>query len=292
MTTTTALPEILSGVEGWIGRYDLILCDIWGVLHDGLKAHPGAGDALTRFRQAGGTVVLVSNAPRPALAVVPHLDQLGVVRSAWDGAVTSGDVTRAMLEERAGTAYYWLGPDRDAPLFDGLSARQVPLEEAELIVCTGLLHDEHETPADYAALLAAAKARALPFVCANPDLVVERGQDLIYCAGALAQAYEEIGGETIYAGKPYPAVYAAARDIGASIRRERTPESRILAIGDALRTDIAGANQLGCDSLFVARGIHTHELGIADRPLHEEGLARLMATATVKPTAAIDKLAW
>ncbi|PSC04590.1 TIGR01459 family HAD-type hydrolase [Alsobacter soli] len=292
MNASPALPPILDGVRDWIGQFDLILCDIWGVLHDGLRAHPGAGEALTRFREGGGTVVLVSNAPRPALSVVPHLDQLGVVRSAWDGAVTSGDVTRSMLEERAGAPYYWLGPDRDAPLFRGLSAKQAPLEEAELLVCTGLIDDETETPADYRELLAKAKARDLPFVCANPDLVVERGSDLIYCAGALAEAYEAIGGPTLYAGKPHAPIYKAARDIAASIRKERTPVERILAIGDALRTDVAGANLLGCSSLFVARGIHTHELGIADRPLHEEGLAKLLAGATVRPTAAIDKLVW
>jgi HAD superfamily hydrolase (TIGR01459 family) len=292
MTLSTPPTPILTGVRGWIDQFDLILCDIWGVLHDGLTAHPGAADALRRFREGGGTVVLVSNAPRPAISVVPHLDQLGVPRWAWDGAVTSGDVTRAMLEERADAPYFWLGPDRDEPLFQGLAAKRVAFGDASLLVCTGLLHDEYETPEHYAGMLAEARARGMTFLCANPDLVVERGGELVYCAGALADAYQALGGEAVYAGKPHGPIYEAARGIAASLRRERTPESRILAIGDALRTDVAGAHLIGCASLFVARGIHTHELGIADRPLHEEGLAKLLSSAPVRPTAAIDKLVW
>jgi HAD superfamily hydrolase (TIGR01459 family) len=288
---STAAPSVLSGVRDFIGRFDVVLCDIWGVLHDGLTAHAGAADALTRFRQGGGTVVLVSNAPRPAGSVIPHLDELGVPRGCWDGIVTSGDVTRALMEAED-RAYYWLGPQRDAPLFDGLKARRAAFDDAAIIVCTGLVADDRETPADYAGLLAQARARDMPFVCANPDLVVERGGELVYCAGALADAYQALGGQVIYAGKPHRPIYGAALAIAASIRKSEPVIEKTLAIGDALRTDVAGAAALGCASLFVARGIHTHELGIADRPLDPVAIARLLAGAVVTPTAAIDHLAW
>jgi HAD superfamily hydrolase (TIGR01459 family) len=288
---TAPLPPVLTGIRDWIAPYEIVLCDVWGVLHDGLTAHPAAAEALTRFRQGGGTVVLVSNAPRPGHSVVPHLDELGVPRSAWDGIVTSGDVTRALLEAEH-RPYFWLGPDRDAPLFEGLTAERASFEAASLIVCTGLVADEHETPADYADLLAKARSRDLPFVCANPDLVVERGGDLVYCAGALAEAYEALGGKTIQAGKPYPPIYEAALAIAEGIRKAPPRLDRVVAIGDALRTDVAGAATLGCNSLFVARGIHTHELGIADRPLDEAAMGKLLTGAAPRPTAAIDKLAW
>lgn len=291
MSLALPTPAVLHGVSAFLEGYDLILCDIWGVLHDGARAHAGAGEALTRYRARGGKVVLVSNAPRPAEEVVPYLDNLGVVRSAWDAIVTSGDVTRTMIEG-ASEPYCWLGPERDWPLFEGLSAAPVPFEEARTIVCTGLLDDTVETPDDYREYLARAKARDMDFLCANPDLVVERGSDIIYCAGAIAEAYAALGGRVAFAGKPYRPVYEAAFGIGEALRRQATPLHRILAIGDALRTDVTGAVGVGVDCLFVARGIHTHELGLADGPLDDDRLTRFLATAPVRPTAAIDKLVW
>ena len=291
MSDSPGFPPVLHGVSSFLDAYDLILCDIWGVLHDGVQCHPGAGDALQRFRKRGGTVVLVSNAPRPAIEVVPYLDNLRVIREAWDGIVTSGDVTRSMIEV-AENPYCWLGPDRDWPLFEGLASAPVPFEEAGTIVCTGLLDDTVETPDHYRDYLAAALSRNMDFLCANPDLVVERGKDIIYCAGAIAEAYAAIGGTVRYAGKPYRPVYEAALGVGASIRKSETPLSRVLAIGDALRTDVTGAIGLGIDSLFVARGIHVHELGLADGTLDDDRLARFLAQAPVRPTAAIDKLVW
>ncbi len=291
MTLQNAMPPVLHGFSGLASRYDVILCDIWGVLHDGVKAHAGAGDALKRFRAGGGTVILVSNAPRPSETVVPHLDELGVIRDAWDGIVTSGDVTRAMLAA-TDDPYFWLGPERDGPLFDGFLDRAVAFEDARMIVCTGLIDDRVETPADYAAMLAAARARGMRFLCANPDLVVERGNDIIYCAGALAEAYATLGGEVLWAGKPHRPVYLAALDVAASIRKADTPAARTLAIGDALRTDVAGARALGIDSLFIARGIHTHELGLADGPLTDARLAAFLAEAPEHPSAAMEKLVW
>jgi HAD superfamily hydrolase (TIGR01459 family) len=291
MSASSGSPSVLHGVASFLDAYDLILCDIWGVLHDGVRAHPGAGEALKHFRARGGTVVLVSNAPRPADEVVPYLDNLGVIREAWDGIVTSGDVTRSMIEVADGP-YCWLGPQRDWPLFAGLATAPVAFEEARTIVCTGLVDDTVETPDDYGDYLARALARGMDVLCANPDLVVERGKDIIYCAGAIAEAYAALGGTVRYAGKPHRPIYDAALGVGAALRRGETPLARVLAIGDALRTDVTGAVGLGIDSLFVARGIHVHELGIAEARLDDARLARFLAQAPVRPTAAIDKLVW
>jgi hypothetical protein len=292
MTIASATPPVLTGVRDWISGFDIVLCDIWGVLHDGLVAHAGAADALIRFRAGGGTVVLVSNAPRPAAAVVPHLDQLGVPRAAWDGIVTSGDVTRSLIDAEPDKPYGWLGPERDAPLFEGLASRRGAIETSPRLVCTGLVDDERETLDDYRALLAGLRDRDVTFVCANPDLVVERGGTLVLCAGALAEAYEAIGGRAVYAGKPYRPVYDAALAVAGAIRKATPELARVAAIGDALRTDVAGARMLGCASLLVARGIHTHELGIADRPLDTAALEVLLTGAAVAPDAAIDRLTW
>jgi HAD superfamily hydrolase (TIGR01459 family) len=287
-----AVPPILTGFDAFSAAFDIALCDVWGVIHGGVHAFAPACDALARYRARGGTVILVSNAPRPGHAVVPQLDRLGVPRTAWDGLVTSGDVARALIEEDPANAYFWLGPERDGPLFDGLAARPVPFEAAEWIVCTGLIDDETETPESYSPLLRRAREKGMRFLCANPDLVVERGGKLVYCAGAIGQAYEALGGATIYAGKPDRPIYDAALAIAASIRGAEPDLGRVVAIGDALRTDIAGAGRLGCASLFVARGIHADELGIADRPLDGEALAGLLAHAGPAPTAAIDRLVW
>jgi HAD superfamily hydrolase (TIGR01459 family) len=284
-------PALVSGLAELAPRYDVILSDIWGVLHNGLAAYPGAGEALTRFREKGGTVVLITNAPRPAIDVVKILDNLQVLRSAWDGIVTSGDVTRAMLEADS-SPFFWLGPERDKPIFDGLKAPMVPLNEARNFVCTGLLDDDVEGPDDYATMLAEARAHDLTFICANPDLVVERGGRLVYCAGALAQAYENLGGKTIYAGKPFGPIYQEALAIAASVRGGPIDLSRVLAIGDAIRTDVAGAKKLGVDCLFCARGIHTHELGLDEKPLHGEALARFLSALEHHPDYAMELLGW
>lgn len=284
-------PALVSGLAELAPRYDVILSDIWGVLHNGLAAYPAAGEALTKFREKGGTVVLITNAPRPAVDVVKLLDGLKVLRSAWDGIVTSGDVTRAMLEADP-SPFFWLGPERDEPIFDGLKAPMVPLKDARNFVCTGLLDDDVEGPDDYAAMLAEARTHNLTFICANPDLVVERGGRLVYCAGALAQAYENLGGKTIYAGKPFGPIYQEALSIAASVRGGPIDLSRVLAIGDAIRTDVAGAKKLGVDCLFCARGIHTHELGLDEKPLHGEALARFLGRLDHHPDYAMELLGW
>lgn len=285
-------PALVAGLAELAPRYDVILSDIWGVLHNGIESYPAAGEALTKFREKGGTVVLITNAPRPAIDVVKLLDNLKVMRTAWDGIVTSGDVTRAMLEAEGKAPFFWLGPARDEPIFDGLAAPRVPLKDAKNFVCTGLLDDDVEGPDDYADMLAEARAHDVTFICANPDLVVERGGRLVYCAGALAQAYEKLGGKTIYAGKPFAPIYQEALSIAASVRGGPVALDRVLAIGDAIRTDVAGAKALGVDCLFCARGIHTHELGLDEKPLHGEALARFLSALDHHPDYAMEMLGW
>ena len=284
---------IIDGLRGLAPRYDLILCDVWGVLHDGITAFAPAADALTRFRaQADGRaprVVLVSNAPRPGDTVAAQLDGFGVPRSAYDAIVTSGDISRGLIAARPGALVHHLGPARDLPLFAGLDATLTGPEDALHVVCTGLVDDETETVADYAGLLATLRARAVPMICANPDLVVERGERLIPCAGALAAAYEHLGGEVFYAGKPHAPVYAAAMDLAAGLGDGAPPAlDRVLAVGDAIRTDVTGADRFGVASLLVARGIHAGEIG----SLSARTLEVWLATHTVRPHAVIETLVW
>ena len=285
---------IIDGLRGLAPRYDLILCDVWGVLHDGVVAFAPAAEALARFRALPAEararrVVLVSNAPRPGDSVRAQLDGLGVPRAAYDAVVTSGDITRGLLAARAGAPVHHLGPERDAPLFAGLDLHLVGLGEAEHVVCTGLLDDETESVADYADALAGLRARGVPLICANPDLVVERGDRLIPCAGALAAAYAALGGEVFYAGKPHAPIYAAALDAAAGLPGGGAPDlARVLAVGDAIRTDITGADGFGIASLLVARGIHAGEIGA----LSAATLELWLRTHTVRPHAVVETLAW
>ncbi|MDQ4061449.1 MAG: TIGR01459 family HAD-type hydrolase [Pseudomonadota bacterium] len=255
-----SFPRLLPGLSAIAGRYDGLLCDVWGVVHNGVAAHADAADALTHFRARHGPVLLLSNAPRPGDAVMRQLDGFGVPREAYDGVVTSGDITRELLAERPDAAVFRLGPERDAGLFEGLDLRFVEPEDAEFAVVTGLLDDEAETPQDYAPLLERLLARRLPLVCANPDLVVERGNRLIYCAGAIAALYADMGGEVVNMGKPHRPVYeASVARMALMLGRAPEPE-RLLAIGDGPKTDIRGAAGFGIDALFIAGGIHGAEL--------------------------------
>ncbi|MDI4666702.1 TIGR01459 family HAD-type hydrolase [Xanthobacter autotrophicus] len=285
-------PPLVTGLSAYAGQYDLILCDVWGVLHNGVAAFPSACDALTRMRAGGATVVLVSNAPRPHRFVMEMLDGLGVPRTAYDAIITSGDVTREMLAARTGARTYHLGPGRDLGLFEGLDLVLTDLAEADLVVVTGLFHDEVETPDDYVETIAAMKARDLPLICANPDLVVERGEKLIFCSGAIAKAYEEVGGKAVWCGKPYRPIYDTAFAHAEVIRGGAIDRARVLGIGDALRTDIAGANDAGFDSLFISGGIHAQELKSVDGAIPDtESLAELF-TGHAHPRGVMPRLAW
>jgi HAD superfamily hydrolase (TIGR01459 family) len=250
----------LSGFSEIAARFDLCLCDVWGVVHNGVAANRGAVDALIAMREGGISVVLVTNAPRPRELIAAQLASFGVPQSAWDTIVTSGDVCRALIQARAGEPMYRLGPDRDLPLIEGLDAPEVPPEEAGYVLCTGLLDDENDTPATYAELLAGFAGRGLTMICANPDLVVERGGRIVPCAGSVALAYEELGGKVIYAGKPHKPIYELALAIAEDKRGAPIARDRICAVGDAIRTDIAGADAFGASGIMVLAGIHAQDL--------------------------------
>jgi HAD superfamily hydrolase (TIGR01459 family) len=286
----SAIP-VLESLSDCTGRYDVIFSDVWGVVHDGLAPHPAAGEALTRFRQRGGVVVMISNAPRPNWSVIEQLDQIGVMRSAYDAVVTSGDVTHGLALRQKDDRCFHIGAAKDEPLFRDLPVRRVPLEDASFVICSGLADDENETAEDYRETVAAARRRDLPMICANPDLVVERGSKLIPCAGAVATIYEEMGGEVIQAGKPYPPIYAATLARSTEILGREPEKPRILAIGDAIRTDVAGAAAFGVDSLFLSAGIHASELHAPDGTLSEAQLRPFLEAQAFRPQAVMRKLA-
>jgi HAD superfamily hydrolase (TIGR01459 family) len=286
-----SLPIFTEHFAGLAAAYDVALCDVWGVVHNGLAATPETGDALARFRARGGTVVLITNAPRPNAFVRRMLDRLEVDPAAYDDVVSSGDVTLEVVRARAGQRVFHIGPERDTPLFDGLDAPLAPLEAADYVVCSGLFNDDGETPDDYAELLARMRARALLMVCANPDVVVERGDRLLYCAGAIADRYRELGGEVLYAGKPYRPIYERALAKAEEARGAPVPLGRVLAIGDSVRTDLTGATAFGVDFLFVTSGIHAEELGARENP-DASVLSNMFAEARLSPRAVMRRLAW
>lgn len=282
----TGLEEIASG-------YDVILCDVWGVIHNGIAASRPAYEALMRFREAGGAAILITNAPRPGSAVVGQLDRLAVPRAAYDAVVTSGDITRTIIEQRRDQIVLHIGPERDKPMFAGLDLRFGDAEQADYTVCSGLYDDTRETPDDYRPLLERMRDRGLWMLCANPDLVVERGHELIPCAGSIALAYEEAGGEVFYAGKPHRPIYDAALAEAAKLSgRAHIEPARVLAVGDAIRTDIAGAAKLGIPSLLVARGIHAGELRLDEGDLASAHVQDWLAGQHARPTAVMDRLVW
>jgi HAD superfamily hydrolase (TIGR01459 family) len=278
-------------------RYDAILCDIWGVLHNGVASFAAASEALVSFRRRGGAVVLISNAPRPSPPIRGQVLKLGVSPEAFDSVVTSGDVTIGLMQAQVGDQVLHIGPERDLSLLDavaeatGARPKLVPLEDAQFALCTGLRNDDSETLEDYEPELRAMSIRGLTMICANPDIVIHRGDTLIYCAGALARRYEELGGPVIYAGKPYAPIYDRALALAEQIRGAPVDKRRVLAIGDGMRTDIQGASRAGLDVLFVTGGIH--------RSLHKETLEspadpielqRLYEENAVWPVAAIPEL--
>jgi HAD superfamily hydrolase (TIGR01459 family) len=242
-----------------VGGVEVLLSDIWGVVHNGLVAFPEACEALQTFRAQGGTVILITNAPRPADSVQRQLRKLNVADDTYDAIVSSGDLTRHFVAGHPGQKMFWIGPERDNSIHRGLDPALALLDEADYIVCTGLFDDETESAENYRAMMQQARARKLPLVCANPDIVVERGDRLIYCAGAIAELYLELGGEVIFYGKPHRPIYERAVALAAERRGNAVPLERVLAIGDSVRTDLTGAHGFGIDCLFVTRGIHSGE---------------------------------
>jgi HAD superfamily hydrolase (TIGR01459 family) len=281
---------ILDDAHDLLAGYDVLFCDIWGVVHNGVAAYRPAGERLAAFRRQGGTVILVSNAPRGADAVARILDEKQVRRDAWDAIVSSGDIARAHIAARGYASVHHIGPSRDDDLFETITARRVALADADAIIVTGLEDDRRETGESYRARLEGAVARDLELVCANPDLVVHVGEVELPCAGAVAAVHEDLGGRVYWAGKPYLAAYERALAKAAELRSAAVPPSRVLAIGDALRTDIAGAARFGIDGLFIAQGIHRDDVVRAGK-ISAGDLQRLFAGSGLQPVAAMMELA-
>lgn len=282
------MAERIGGLADISTRYDVILCDVWGVLHNGIDPFPRAGEALSAARSAGTTVVLITNSPRPRAGVETQLGSIGVLDTAYDSIITSGDVTRRLIAEGPRKVFL-LGPDRDMPLIEGLNVERVGEDEAESIVCTGFFDDETETPEDYRDMLIRFCAKKLPFICANPDLVVERGERLIPCAGAMAALYADLGGETRIAGKPHRPIYDAALAEAQRIRGD-FDKARVLAIGDGMPTDVRGAIAAGFDLLYVSDGIHAFEYAEGGRT-HEGAMHDYFQREEVSPKWWMPRLA-
>lgn len=261
-----------------------MLCDAWGVIHNGVELMPGAAEAMMRFRQTCGPLVILTNAPRPASVIPPQLDRLGLSREAYDAVVTSGDATRDEIKRRLPAPAFRIGPEKDDPLFDGLGIDFRPLEEAGFIICTGLADDQRETPDDYRALLRQAADRELEMVCANPDIVVNWGGRMIWCAGALGAIYAEFGGKVVYGGKPHAPIYRLALAAVDAANGAPLERGRVLAVGDGLKTDILGANRADLDALLI-----THGGGIFDGA---ENMTEQLDAAGVKIVGAMERLQW
>ena len=284
------MTSVISGLSRLAGRYEVLLCDVWGVVHNGREAFPAACEALIRWRAQVGPVVLITNAPRPEAAVAVQLASLGAPSEAWTAIATSGDVSRDLLAAWAPGPAWRIGPPKDDPLYEGLGLEFAGPQDAAFIACSGPNDEDTETPEDYRAALADAAARNLPMICANPDVVVQRGDRLIYCAGALAQMYRTLGGQVIEAGKPSGPIYdlalaRAAQATGAKVDRER-----VLVIGDGLATDLAGARAQALDALFVANGIHAVEVIDPSGAIDEMALNRVLGQDP--PAYAIKSLVW
>ena len=270
--------------------YPLWLCDVWGVVHNGVVADAKACDALARHRANGGIVILLTNAPRPRGPVARQLQGLKVTGEHYDTIVSSGDVARALLHGNRHKPVYHLGPARDLGLFKGVDLNLTGPERAEIVLCSGLINDETETPDEYQAMLGELAARGIPMICANPDKVVRKGDRLLPCAGALAELYEVFGGKVLMTGKPHAAIYQEAFKKAEQIAGRPVPKGACLAIGDGLGTDIRGAADFGLATLFVTGGIHEIEFGTSDTALFAQ---KAMAVAPqLKLVRTMSQLHW
>lgn len=284
-------PQTPQGLSELTDHYDVLLSDVWGVIHNGRESFPTACAALGRWRAERGPVILISNSPRPSADVIAQLDALGVPREAWSAFVTSGDATRLLLAERAPGPAWRLGPDRDAPLYEGLGLSFESLDKAAFIACTGPIDDETEGPGDYQDRFEGAAARGLEMVCANPDIVVQRGDKLIYCGGALAQLYETLGGKVVMAGKPHAPIYELCVAEAERLTGGPVVRSRMLCIGDGVATDVKGANAQGLDVLFIAAGIHGGET-ITPEGLDAAAVESLLRQEGAQARWAMADLTW
>ena len=277
---------LLDSIAPLHGEADVWFLDIWGVLHNGVKPFAGAVSACQNFRALGGKVILVSNSPRPRSGVEKQLDHIGVPKDVYDAILTSGDVSRVLIAAFEGQPVFHLGPERDVPVFVGTGVELASAIEAIAIVCTGLFDDESEIPHDYDARLKAFAKRRLPMICVNPDKTVERGGRIIYCAGALAEAYEKLGGNVAYAGKPFGPIYEEAFHIATQLTGRPVQTSRVLAIGDGVATDIAGAIDAGVRAVYIASAVH-----VAKGEDISDAAVRLFPDPAKRPVAVMAALA-
>ena len=293
------MTKIIESLSEISDQYDAVFCDLWGCLHNGVRPFAAAVAALEAFRAKGGTVVLLTNSPRPTSGVIEQLDQLGVARDLYQAVASSGDAAiDALASGMFGKKVFHIGPARDAGFFaavsddefyGGQNIERVPMEDAEGIVCTGLFDDNTETPADYREIILYGMNKGLKMLCANPDIFVDRGEQRIYCAGAIAQAYEEAGGDARYFGKPHAPVYELARRRLEDARGERVADDRILCIGDGVNTDVAGGIGEGMDTLFITGGLAATETGTDTQP-DPQKLDAFLAERKLSPTAAMGFL--
>lgn len=284
----TAVPhaESLSNI---IKNYDMLLCDVWGVLHNGKAIWTHAAEALTKARAAGVPVIMITNAPRPQGPVLRQLAGMNCPDGVFDDLVTSGDVTRALIAALDGPVYH-IGPERDFALYEGLDIAFAEPDQAAGIVCTGLFDDYNEHPEDYIERFKKYIELKLPFICANPDIVVEVVDKLLWCAGALAREYDKLGGETQIVGKPYNPIYDLAVERGEKILGRKVDKSRILGIGDGLPTDVLGAHNYGIDGLFITNGIHAGDYTSGE--VDDTRLQGFLKDNNATPTYWIKELVW
>lgn len=285
-----SFPRFAPHLRDLVHDTDVLISDIWGVVHNGVVAFPEACEALQTFRKQGGTVVMLTNSPRPTPAVQEQLRDLRVPDDCYDDIVTSGDLSRHYIAARPGQPLYQIGPDRDGPTFHGLDVNFAPLERADYIVCTGLFDDETETAEDYREILLKALSRKLPMICANPDIIVERGDKMIYCAGAVAELYRELGGYVTFYGKPHLPAYQRAFELAAARCGAAVPRERMLAIGDSVRTDLAGANNSGIACVFVTRGIHSADFASLEEL--DAATSKQLFGDTQLPSVLMRELRW
>ncbi len=290
------MSQIITSLEEISIRYDALYCDLWGCLHNGKAPFPDAVAALQQFRAGGKTVILVTNSPRPRREVARQLEGMGVPKDCYDDIASSGDAAQgAMAAGEFGKKVYHLGPERDLPFFfneDGspIDVERVALEDAEGIICTGLFDDQTETPDDYRLTIRTGAHKGLKLLCANPDIVVDVGEKRIFCAGAIAKAYSEAGGESFYFGKPHPPIYRMAADRLTALRGAQVPDDRILCVGDGVMTDVAGGMAEGLDTLFIAGGLAAEATGMADGQPDPQKLTAFLTSAQLSPTATIGYL--
>jgi len=281
----------LSGLSDIADRYDALFCDIWGVVHNGIARHPGATEALAAFRQKGGRVVLITNAPRPAPPIMTLLDGMGVPRQSYDRIISSGDVTRRMLADYRGQTLHYIGPPHENDsLFEGLDITLGRAEDARALIVTDLDTDD-DTPEMYNDRITLWLERRLPLICANPDRVVEHGDRLLYCGGALADLYEARGGMIRMAGKPYRPIYDEALRLAEAAAGRKIERSRVLAIGDSVRTDATGAAGFGVDLLFITGSIHAAEIDAFGKP-NAAAIEALVAPSGANMAGFMPRLAW